>query len=83
MANPSGDDPDRCAIIFSGRPVSWTCLEEMKHARRHLGHYIAPSGTEVGRHLCETCLRKLHAAGLSVPVTVTGPNAVPEERIPS
>jgi hypothetical protein len=83
MANPSGDDPDRCIVIFSRKPASWTCLDEMKWARRHAGSYNSPTGTEHGRQLCKACLRKLHEAGLSVPVSLRGANAVPEERIPS
>jgi hypothetical protein len=82
MASHDEDDPDRCLVIFGNKPVSWTCLDEMRWARTHRDSYISPTGTNLGRHLCEACLRKLHVAGLSVPVTVSGPNAVPIERIP-
>jgi hypothetical protein len=71
-----------CVVIFSKKPVSWTCLDEMRWARTHRDSYISPAGTDSGRHLCEACLRKLNEAGLSVPVTVSGPKAVPIERIP-
>jgi hypothetical protein len=82
MANPDENDPDRCLVIFSRKPASWTCLDEMKWARQHANSYISPSGTELGRRLCEACRRKLAKAGLTVPVNLTGLNAVPIERIP-
>lgn len=80
--NANGD-PDRCLVIFGNKPMTWTCLDEMKLARHYLHGTVGLPGVAVGRQLCEACLRNLHKAGLSVPVHVTGKNVVPIERIPS
>lgn len=46
-----------CEVIFSGKPMTWTCLDEMDKALRR-PHRTHPQGILIGRFLCEGCRRR-------------------------
>jgi hypothetical protein len=47
-----------CVVVFGGKSVSWTCLDEMDEALRHKTNCRYPQGTWFGRFLCDGCRRR-------------------------